>query len=79
MCTSMFSAPKIPAPPPPVEAKSVVAPSMADDASAKAVGDARKKARNAAALSQGRSSTILTGAQGLSGSGSTTRKSLLGN
>ena len=75
MC--MPKPPSIPAPPPPVDPKSVAAPSLADEGTAKAVGEARKRLRAAAALASGRGSTILTGPQGLSGGAAGSAKKMV--
>lgn len=70
-------APKVQAPPPPVEPKSVAAPSLADEGTAKAVGEARRRLRAASTLASGRGSTILTGPQGLSGGAAGSAKKMV--
>lgn len=70
MCLSSPKMPAVPAlppePPPP--------PTAADPA----IGKARENDRRRAALTQGRSSTIFTSAQGLTGSGEGQKKTLFG-
>jgi hypothetical protein len=77
MCVqNLFKPPSI-TPPAPVEAKTPTAPDEYN--SGQAVADARRKTRAAAALAEGRGSTILTGAQGLGSGASTAKKQTLGS
>ena len=73
---ALISPPKIPAPPPVVMPTTPAAPDAEN--SGAAVSDARRKTRAAAALAQGRGSTILTGAQGLTGAADTAKKTCSG-
>lgn len=72
---SIFSPPKMPAPLP---LPAPVTPAAPDEGNSAAIGEARRRAARAAALSGGRPSTILTGGGGLATDASTTGKTLLG-
>jgi hypothetical protein len=67
------SAPSIPAPPPPPPPPAPPPTEVAPE-----VSKARNTARQRAALSAGRNSTILTGSGGLEGDVATSGKTLLG-
>lgn len=73
---ALISGPKIPPPPAPIIPTTPVNPDTEN--SGAAVANARQKVRAAAALAQGRGSTILTSAQGLNSGANTAKKSLLG-
>lgn len=68
-----MSSPKTPTPPPLPEA-APPPPTEADPA----VAQARAKSRSTSQLNSARASTVLTSSQGLTGTGSTTKKTLLG-